>query len=121
MFEHIKRNPNSNNKFEKFLKVNALELQRIRKNIEFPSLLIQSACDYIDKAIILLFEASNSSEILRNWTLLVEKKKAKYRKRIELEFEVLEESMYYENGEVVILKSNALKAIEKIREILKEN
>jgi hypothetical protein len=34
---------------------------------------------------------------------------------------VLEESMYYEGEEIVIVKENALKAIERIREILKEN
>jgi hypothetical protein len=29
--------------------------------------------------------------------------------------------MYYEGEEIVIVKENALKAIERIREILKEN
>jgi hypothetical protein len=122
MFEHIYYNGDGvNDKLEHFLRVNVTSLQHIKKNIEFPIQLIQKACDHIEKAIDLLLEASGSSELLKEFLLIVEKKKARYRRRIEVEFDELEESMYYEGEEIVIVKENALKAIERIREILKEN
>ncbi len=124
MFERLKMDKDGNNldnKLEKFLQVNALNLQKIKKNIEFPVKPIEEACCHIEKAISLLLEMAEGSEWFNDFLLLVEKNKAKYKQAIELEFDELEESMYYEGEEIVIVKENALKAIERIREILKEN
>lgn len=123
MFEHVRSENFNDNKVERFLRANIINLQRIQKNIFVPGVKsISEATECINNAITCLMEVGDTEgDLFKEYVGIIEKQKAKYRNRVEEQVDMIEEILIGGEVEDKDRDVKIYNIIKEIREILEEN